>query len=920
MSSIHSILLILKQKTQEVINYVGISTHNFKNKIFSLSKSTVLNGNNAVTSADDALTGLVSYSSFSPLTGFNLVNSYNHSIDFDRNYPGVIKANRVTGNVSNLLFTIECWVKFKAPANLSEEPIIANVNSNSSILHWILFKENGGTLTFLGSKTGATWNYNITTTYKPVENTWTHVAVTRDTTTSMKMYANGNLIGSIVLVPTDLIFSVPGSNVNPLYIGRFPWFGTGDITLNGNIFDVRIGFGAGANVYSGNFTPPTSRLTMAANTKLLCLQGESYIIDNVTPTNVNLVIEGEVKVVPGNPFSVNPTNDYLPSVNGSSGYFDGASSVHLNSTGGNGSTYFPTPTSYIEAPAICGQFSGSASVDFAFYLDNINVGYQFLVSKGGNVDGPSGDYQGWVIYVTPTGNLAFIATHISGTWTVNLQSTFYPAAKTWYHVCVLKSSTNHTLYVNNVAITGAPVPSSNTFVTTTGKVRIGSYINNSDNHFTGYISNLRIYKGSSNAVMPMAQSAAAAYVNLLTCINGNNLDYSQYSHTLTTSSDLVISNKSQFGNCSLNSTKTPVFNIECRFYPTVMNTNNVIYSDMDDTGAHGSYTLGFDNLGNFYVKAHHNATNITITKTVFTYKKVIVNQWNYLQVTHGTNGNNLLINLNGYLYVYTIYRHRNAANPTIGGIGNSTTGAFTGYISNFIIRNVAPSFTTYGVAPIPLPSFDTTSALVYRFFDKPDIYDNTSTNTVICRNSKLVKTHLSNDKFCIDLTAGKHLIIPNINNVNVGRDDFTIESWAYKESTQADTGTGHNAIYTNREPSGLWGITLYIEKISREIRYWQNNVEYITGASSHIFPSDSWNHIAICRCSGVLTCYLNGVPAVSVINHTGALGMRVPNTYIGTTQWNDQFNGYLYNLNIYRGVSKYNGIFDLQLIDNPTVV
>lgn len=161
---------------------------------------------------------------------------------------------------------------------------------------YILYKA-GADINFYWSTDGSTFSYSTLTTFTNIKNKWSHFAITYDNTT-LKVYLNGKQ----VTTQTVSIASSPSDSTN---IGRN---GEGDASyMEGYISDLKI---STEIVYTTDFTPPTSPLSLDTNTKLL-LNGQGAVIrDKAQASNLTLA---------GNTTGSTAQYKYLPS----SMYFDG---------------------------------------------------------------------------------------------------------------------------------------------------------------------------------------------------------------------------------------------------------------------------------------------------------------------------------------------------------------------------------------------------------------------------------------------------------------------------------------------------------------------------------------------------------------------------------------------------------------------
>jgi hypothetical protein len=140
-------------------------------------------------------------------------------------------------------FTIEAWVRPTATMT-GIRAVIAQFGASSD-LGWF-FGWNATTLTFFYSTTG-TDNPSVGGTYSPVLNQWVHVAVDRDASNVIRVYADGVVIASATVASTFFDSTRRLRILNDDNANR---------GLIGQVDDLRITKGIAR--YGGAFTPPTS--------------------------------------------------------------------------------------------------------------------------------------------------------------------------------------------------------------------------------------------------------------------------------------------------------------------------------------------------------------------------------------------------------------------------------------------------------------------------------------------------------------------------------------------------------------------------------------------------------------------------------------------------------------------------------------
>jgi hypothetical protein len=342
------------------------------------------------------------------------------------NYSFDLAASSYVQTVSNVNivygaadFTVECWFRL-TDATSGFRGIWAQ---NNTVLRFG-DASFGNKLQFTIDQSTVASIWSCAVTGSSIVNTWNHVAWTRSSGVN-RLYLNG-VLQSI------------GSGSNPVSYPATSFTDAGSITTStgviGNLFigqisNVRIT--NGYVVYSGNFTPPTNRLTATQST------GTSNI----------LPIRSSVQ-----PYSV--------SFNGTSQYLSVPSSAALTfGSGGSVSpmtaeAWFYTTTNPTTDQTVVSQYANGSS------------GWSIRLFSG-------------VMRAALTGD----TTVITGTTTL--------AANTWYHAALSGSAGSWKLFLNG-AQEGATQTGSVT-MGDGAVVQIGRLSNVS--YFNGYISNVRIVKG-----------------------------------------------------------------------------------------------------------------------------------------------------------------------------------------------------------------------------------------------------------------------------------------------------------------------------------------------------------------------------------------------------------------------------------------
>jgi len=333
-------------------------------------------------------------------------------------------------------------------------------------------------------------------------------------------------------------------------------------------------------------------------------------------------------------------------------------------------------------------------------------------------------------------------------------------ANTWAHFAVVRIGTTFTAYINGVAGTPTTGVSAAVASTSTGVV-IGNILNTYP--FSGYISNLRVVKGTalytSNFTPSTSPLTAIANTSLLTCQSPTIIDNSTNNFTITNNNTATVSsavvpfttsfsvfklkknnatpvasysvlfNGSNYLNCGSNalfSFGTGNFTVEGWMYLTTMGVYNTLFSNGTAVaGAVGLYTLGTNNKLSF---AEYYGTDVNGSTTLS------INTWYHVAVTR--SGSTVRLFLNGNIENSNASDSFNNTtnNLVIGSAwGTAADGRMNGYISNFrIVKGTALYTASFTPSTSPLTAIANTSLLTC---NAATIVDASSNNFTITNNN-----------------------------------------------------------------------------------------------------------------------------------------------------------------------------------------
>ena len=194
-------------------------------------------------------------------------------------------------------FTIEAWIYFSSFTTYL--PIIETRSSASSTPYAFgVFDSSGYRLDFLYASSA-----RITSSSLVTPNKWTHVSVTRSSST-IRLFIDGVLDANLNSYSPAINASSSlriGSIVDPIY-------------FSGHISNLRIL--KGTALYTSNFTPPTGPLEAIDDTVLLTCQGGA-ITDN-GPSSHAITVNNDAEAITASAFEFDGSNDYVSVSNSNS--------------------------------------------------------------------------------------------------------------------------------------------------------------------------------------------------------------------------------------------------------------------------------------------------------------------------------------------------------------------------------------------------------------------------------------------------------------------------------------------------------------------------------------------------------------------------------------------------------------------------
>ena len=807
-----------------------------------------------------------------------------------------IPTNSLLSIGSASAWTFECW--FNVTGSFSNIGIAGKGVIGSS-LEWSLYIVNSSTIGF-GKSSAVGISYAVPTMYA---NTWNHIAFSC-AGNSLTVYLNGvtSTSGAQTIVATPASGSV--------FIGSGNW--NIKSTFPGYLSNVRLVNGTA--VYTSNFTPPTAPLTAVTNTALLTLQGPGPannigFIDS-SANDLAIVASGAPTQGTFSPFSQT----------GWSTYFNG-----LPSATGN--------MPFVCTPASTNLMLGGTTSTIECWINLTAYDTSTLPHGGSTIFcfwGGPGLTHYYALMVNTGGTLSIIKDYSGATAS---GSTLPIALNTWYHIAaVIGVGGSNKFYVNGVDITsqfsdptlGGQWPLNFTGATVALYAGTAVYAYSSYTYlspFTGYISNLRVVRGTavytSNFAPPTAPLTAISGTQVLMLQNNHHSDNSGNNVALTPANDVSIQAVSPFepatswsysangGSMYFNGTTdwlttAAVAGMGSGNWTMETWVNPASFSAAPNlidfrTSSQGLYpNIGILTSG--YPYLYINTASV-LTSTV----AVTLNAWSHIALVKSGSTTTIYVNGKaGGTYADT-NTYLSSTGLTIGSSGFTSDAhglKFTGYISNLRIVSGTAVYTAAFTPPTaPVTAVAGTQILLSG--TNSGIANAASANDISTfgtASTSSVQKKFGTKSLYFNGTTD-YLTAP-ISSAFKFAGDITVEAWIY-----LTVANSYNFIYDCRtsgtSPTGFF---LHLNG-ARQLVFEPGNTPAMT--TTVTVALSTWTHVAYVRKGSANTLYINGVvctaPYSSTTNYTDG------NCVIGKTNEAaaNYFTGYIDDLRITNGVARY---------------
>ena len=537
-----------------------------------------------------------------------------------------------------------------------------------------------------------------------------------------------------------------------------------------------------------------------------------------------------------------------------------------------------------------------------------------------NNDASNTNYGYWLIIKT-TGVVRF--ENFSGSSQVGFDASPAISLNTWTHIAVTRTGTSATTYINGVGTTGTV---SATFNSPTGAIlNIGDGYGpsfGSANPYSGYISNLRIVKGTrvytANFTPPTAPLTAITNTSLLTCQSNRFIDNSTNNFTITKNGDTSVQRFSPFSPTTAYSTSviggsgyfdgsgdyldagaqtayalgTGDFTVECWIYATAA-SDSPIYEGRANGSSSDGFTLTA--FSSSVIRIYSGSALISSSGTSY------LNQWTHVAVCRSSAITTLYIN--GVSVGTSVLLGNNATGSAVVGGGRyggttSVTSYFTGYISNFrIVKGTAVYTSAFTPPSAPLTAITNTSLLLS--YTNAGILDNAMMNDLETVGNAQISTSVKKyGTGSIAFDGAGDYLISKASPIWLFSGDWTMEAWIYPTNV-----TGVHVIFETRNRTTNASPCLYTSG---------TNLVVDTGTAAVVSAGtitiNTWQHVAATRSGNSWRIFINGTQVGSTTTNTTAYTTAY-GCCIGSSFYNEDYAGYIDDARITQGYARYTANF-----------
>lgn len=563
---------------------------------------------------------------------------------------------------------------------------------------------------------------------------------------------------------------------------------------------------------------------------------------------------------------------------------------------------------------------------------------------------------GWVIYRNTTTNTQFYSVRVGGT--IDYPSTVSPTPSKWQHWALVRSGATMTWYCD-----GQPAGSHNyasDISDASGLMYIG-ITQNWSSRYTGYISNLRIVKGTAvytGAFTPPTSPLTAIEGTSLLMFQDNRfkdnspnnfpitrngapsvqaaspfVPTSEYSTTNVGGSIYLESSSSQYLSAPASAQFDITggnFTVEAWIYITSYNTmansGSTIVTNFINSAGWSFSINGVNSVSGIEFRTYSGNATLDIKSASISNSQLPLNSWNHVAAVR--SGNNI------YFYVNGVQVGSTQPTPSATGAGGDLTvgiyrqnTTYSGnpkwFISNLrVVKGTAVYTTNFTPSVAPLTPIANTSLLLSA--TNGGIVDASSRNLLLLAGNAQVSTAKSKfggASMLFDGT-GDYITVPLNPNLTLGNGNFTVEFWVNMNNVT----TLQQLLYLNGSSSGYPGLGVQVSTTGKiGCSASENGTSYrfddTTGFGTAML-TNTWYHIAVVRVGALLNVYKDGqiISTYTFTSATASINSTITVNGIGAYNSSSRYlNGYIDDLRITPGVARYISNFTPPTAPYPNV-
>ena len=498
----------------------------------------------------------------------------------------------------------------------------------------------------------------------------------------------------------------------------------------------------------------------------------------------------------------------------------------------------------------------------------------------------------------------------------------------WNHIVATRNSGTIRLFVNGI-LDSSTTGVNNSFTPTGTNILIGR--NNDGDHNTGYISNLRVVKGqalyTANFTPSTTPLTAITNTVLLTCQSNNFKDNSVNNATITKYGDVKVVKDSPFPEIYDKAVHggSIRFHTDSNYLSTPwvsggsldnIQTNWTIEFWVNRPSANGTWPTYEQFIGSsvdlncpFYFQDGYPRFWTGSTTYQHTSSPISMDTWYHMAVVCASNV--VTFYMNGVPQGVTIPHSIKIFSGGSVFIGKDYYGSgYTkSYISNLRILKGTALYTSNFTPPTsPLTAIATTVLLLKG--ENAGIVDSASKNSLTTYGNAQISTttkKFGTGAMYFDGTRPSRLKSDATASLAFGTSDFTIEMWCYQVSKASGYPRliNFNADYT----TNTHALMMNTDDAVNLFRYAApNNIGDAIMKSTTTLSSNTWYHAAVTRSGTTFRLYVNGVLEASYTSSATVDSNATSYITLGDTPTmtaSEQFNGYIDDLRITKGIARY---------------